>query len=124
MVIVMRKRIDPNDMLDFRPIGKAMREARLNEKWTQEEAAEKLGIEQPYYQRIERYGQHPGINLFYKIVQLFQISVDEYFFPHVKPTKSTSRRRLETLLDKLEDSELPVVESTVKGLLRMRENNK
>ena len=120
----MRKQVNSEDKLDFKPIGRAMREARVNERGTQEEVAEKWGIEQPYYQRLERYGQYPGINLFYKIVRLFQISVDEYFFPSVKPTKSTKRRRLDVMLDKLEDDELYVVEGTVKGLFRMRENDK
>lgn len=41
----MRKRNESGNKLDFKPIGRAMREARLCEGWTQEEAAEKLGIE-------------------------------------------------------------------------------
>lgn len=98
-----------------------MRTARLSEGWTQEEAAEKLSVEQPYYQRLERYGQHPGLQLFYKITRLFQISVDEYFFPNTKPAKTSGRRRLDTLLDKLEDKELQVLESTARALLRARE---
>jgi len=119
----MRKRTDPGKHLDFKPIGKAMRDARLSENWTQEETAEKLGIEQPYYQRLEKYGQHPGLDLFYNIVRLFQLSVDEFFFPNVNPAKSGRRRRLDSMLDRLEDGELLVVEGTIKGLLRMRENN-
>lgn len=120
----MRKRNDSGNKLDFKPIGKAMREARLCEGWTQEEAAEKLGIEQPYYQRLERNGQYPSIEVFYKIVRLFQLSVDEFFFPDVKPVKSGRRRRLDALLGRLEEDELLVLESTIKGLLRMREERK
>ncbi len=120
----MRKRNISGDKLDFKPIGKAMKESRLCEGWTQEEAAEKLGIEQPYYQRLERSGQYPSIEVFYKIVQLFQLSVDELFFPNIKPAKSGRRRRLDSMLDRLEEDELLVVESTIKGLMRMREKNK
>lgn len=109
------------DKFDFHPIGKAMRAARQNEGWTQEEAAERLSVEQPYYQRLEKYGQHPGLHLFYKIVRLYQISVDEFFFPSVKPAKSSSRRSVDALLDKLEDKELLLIESTARALLRMRE---
>lgn len=117
----MRKRNRSGNKLDFKPIGRAMREARLCEGWTQEQAAEKLGIEQPYYQRLERSGQCPSIEVFYKIVRLFQLSVDECFFPDVRPARSGRRRRLDTMLDRLEEDELLVVESTIKGLLRMRE---
>lgn len=116
----LKKKLN-EDKFDFHPIGSAMRTARLSEGWTQEEAAEKLSVEQPYYQRLERYGQHPGLQLFYKITRLFQISVDEYFFPNTKPTKTSGRRRLDTLLDKLEDKELQVLESTARALLRARE---
>lgn len=117
----MRKRNGSGNKLDFKPIGRAMREARLCEGWTQEEAAEKLGIEQPYYQRLERNGQYPGIDLFYRIVRLFQLSVDELFFPNVKPAKSGRRKRMEAMLDRLDDAELLVVEGAVKGILRMKE---
>lgn len=120
----MRKRNTSGEKPDFKPIGKAMREVRLCEGWTQEEAAEKLGIEQPYYQRLETTRQYPSVELFYKIVRLFQLSVDECFFPDVRPAKSGRRRRLDAMLDRLEENELLVVESTIKGLLRMREENK
>ena len=93
----MRKRNESGNKLDFKPIGRAMREARLCEGWTQEEAAEKLGIEQPYYQRLERSGQYPSIEVFYKIVRLFQLSVDELFFPNIKPAKSGRRKRPEAM---------------------------
>lgn len=116
----MRKRNGSGNKLDFKPIGKAMREARLCEGWTQEEAAEKLGIEQPYYQRLERSGQCPSIEVFYKIVRLFQLSVDECFFPNVKPSKSGRRRRLDVMLDRLEEEELFIIEGTIKGILRMK----
>lgn len=120
----MRKRNTSGDKPDFRLIGRAMRDARLCEGWTQDEVAEKLGIEQPYYQRLESSGRYPSVELFYKIVRLFQLSVDEFFFPDVKPVKSGRRRRLDALLGRLEEDELLVVESTIKGLLRMREERK
>lgn len=117
----MRKRNTAGEKPDFKPIGQAMREARLCEGWTQEEAAEKLGIEQPYYQRLETTGQYPSVEMFYKIVRLFQLSVDEFFFPNVTPVRSGRRKRLDSMLDRLNDNELLVVESTIKGLLRMKE---
>lgn len=120
----MRKRNKAGEKPDFKPIGRAMREARLCEGWTQEEAAEKLGIEQPYYQRLETTGQYPSVELLYKIARLFQLSVDECFFPDLRPARSGRRRRLDAMLDRLEENELLVVESTIKGLLRMREENK
>lgn len=120
----MRKRNTSGDKPDFRLIGRAMREARLCEGWTQDEVAEKLGIEQPYYQRLESSRRYLSVELFYKMVQLFHLSVDEFFFPDIKSVKSVQRRRLDALLGRLEEDELLVVESTIKGLLRMREERK
>ena len=120
MVIRMRRK-ESDDSFDFRPFGKAMRTARKDEGWTQGEAAERLGIEQPYYQRLEAgYGQKPGLALFYRIIRLYQISVDEYFFPNVAPEKSTTYRRIEALLDKMDDDELIVIEGIARLLLGKR----
>jgi len=120
-VIRMKKKRTAGDRFDFRPIGAAMRNSRTDEGWTQEEAAERLEIEPPHYQRLEKNGRYPSFDLFVKIVRLYQLSVDEFFLPHIRPSRSTARRRLDTLLDKLEDNELSVVESTAKALIRMRE---
>ena len=60
-------------------------------------------------------------NLSDNIIQLFHLSVDELFFPNVKPAKSGRRKRMEAMLDRLDDAELLVVEGTVKGILRMKE---
>lgn len=83
-----------------------------------------MGIEQPYYQRLEISGRYLSVELFYKMVRLFHLSVDEFFFPDIKPVKSRRHRRLDALLGRLEEDELLVVESTIKGLLRMREERK
>lgn len=120
----MRKRAEAHRRLDFKAIGKAMRDARLSEGWTQEEAAEKLGIEQPYYQHLERHGHRPGLDLFCDIIRLFQLSADEFIFPNVRPAKTSRRMRLDSMLDRLDDDELLVVEGTIKGLLRMKEEHK
>ena len=49
------------------------------------------------------------------------IGLDEYIFPNKKTNKSSVRRRLETLLDNLDDKELSVIEATVNGLCKAKE---
>lgn len=61
------------------------------------------------------------IDLSNNIIQLFQLSVDECFFPDVWPTRTGRRRRLEAMMDRLDDTELLVIEGTIKGILRMKE---
>ena len=81
----------------------------------------KLGIEQPYYQRLERSGQYPSIELFLQLITMFDVSVDEHIHMEEKPKKSSIRRRLDAMLDQLDDKELSVVEATVNGLYKAKE---
>ena len=55
---------------------------------------------------------------------MFNISVDEYFYPAENVVKSTARRQIETSLDLLSDSELKIIQGTIDGILNSRENKK
>jgi len=52
---------------------------------------------------------------------MFDISVDEYIHMGEKPKKSSIRRRLDAMLDRLDDKELSIVEATVNGLCKSKE---
>ena len=47
---------------------------------------------------------------------LFDISVDQFFFPDAHIEKSTKRRQLDEMLDGLDDIDLIIIEATVKGI--------
>lgn len=55
---------------------------------------------------------------------MFNIPVDEYFYPPEKVAKSTSRRQIETSLDLLSDNELKIIQGTIDGILNSRESKK
>ena len=55
---------------------------------------------------------------------MFNISVDEYFYPTEKVAKSTTRRQIETALDLLSDNELKIIQGTIDGILKSRESEK
>ena len=55
---------------------------------------------------------------------MFNISVDEYFYPPEKVEKSTARRQIETSLDLLSDNELKIIQGTIDGILNSRESKK
>ena len=61
---------------------------------------------------IENDGQHPSLQVLYDLVDLLELSVDQYFHPDKSPEKSTQRRQL----DELNDRELLIVSATVKGV--------
>ena len=106
---------------DFMPIGQAIKKAREAKKVTREQLAEIVDYSARHIQSVENEGQHPSFELFIQLITMFDVSVDEYIFPNKKTNKSSVRRRLETLLDNLDDKELSVIEATVNGLCKAKE---
>ena len=106
---------------DFRPIGQAIKKAREAQDITREQLSEIIDYAPRHIQSIENEGQHPSFQLFTQLVTMFNISVDSYIFPDKTSNKSTLRRQVDMLLDKLDDRELSVIEATIKGLYKAKE---
>ena len=106
---------------DFTPIGQAIKRARTARGMTREQLARIVDYDPRHLQAIENEGQYPSLELFIQLVTMFDVSVDEYIFPHKKIKKSSVRRRLDAELDKLNDKELLVIEATVSGLCKAKE---
>ena len=106
---------------DFMPIGQAIKKAREARGMTREQLSEIIGYAPRHIQAIENEGKYPSIELFIQLIQMFDVSVDEYIFPHKEVKKSSVRRRLDAQLDKLDDKELSVIEATVNGLCKAKE---
>ena len=106
---------------DFRPIGQAIKKAREAQDITREQLSEIIDYAPRHIQSIENEGQHPSFQLFTQLVTMFNISVDSYIFPDKASNKSTLRRQVDMLLDKLDDKELSVIEATIKGLYKAKE---
>ena len=106
---------------DFMPIGQAIKKAREAKGMTREQLSEIIGYAPRHIQAIENEGKYPSIELFIQLIQMFDVSVDEYIFPDKEVKKSSVRRRLDAQLDKLDDKELSVIEATVNGLCKAKE---
>lgn len=106
---------------DFRPIGQAIKKAREAQDITREQLSEIIDYAPRHIQSIENEGQHPSFQLFTQLVTMFNISVDSYIFHDKTSNKSTLRRQVDMLLDKLDDRELSVIEATIKGLYKAKE---
>ncbi|MCU5975337.1 transcriptional regulator, partial [Clostridioides difficile] len=63
-------------------------------------------------------------HLFHDLVTMFNISVDEYFYPAKNVEKSTVSRQIDSSLDLLSDDELKIIQGTIDGILNSRENKK
>lgn len=106
---------------DFSELGRAIKKDRTDRGLTREKVCAELNIAPRYLVAIENNGQPPSLQVLYDLVEMFELSVDQYFHPDRKPVKSTQRRQLEALLDELDDPELIVVSGTVKGVLEARD---
>ena len=106
---------------DFTPIGQAIKKARESRGITREQLSGIIGYAPRHIQAIENEGQYPSIELFIQLITMFDISVDEYIHTDKRAAKSSVRRRLDTSLDRLDDRELSVIEATVNGLCKAKE---
>ena len=113
----MRKK---EDKYDFRAFGLAIKEARKKQGLTREQVGAMIEIDPRYLTNIENKGQHPSLQVFYDLVSLLNISVDEFFLPASDLDKSTRRRQLEKQLDNLSDKDLIIMESVADGIIKSK----
>ena len=66
---------------DFRPMGLAIKKAREKKGMTQEQLADIIGRDTRTVMYHENDGQHPSLDIFYQLATMFDLSVDEYFYP-------------------------------------------
>ena len=110
-----------NDNFEFKKIGDAIKKAREAKEIKRDDFAETLDIAPRHLQAVENEGQYPSIPLFFRMVRLLDISIDEYMFPDKPVTKTTIRRQLDTLLDAFDDKELSIVNATAKAICKAKE---
>lgn len=106
---------------DFIPIGLEIKKARESQKITRENLAETLDISPRHLQAIELEGKHPSLGLVTYIAEMFNIPLDPYIFEEKAGEKSMMRKRLDMLLDKLDDKDLSILEATATALCKVKE---
>ena len=105
------------EQFNFRPIGQAIKAARNDNDWTREQLATMLGLSPRYLVDIENEGQHPSLQVLYSLATLFDISVDQFFFPDKETVKDTHRRQLDSMLDDMDRSGIVIMTATAKGIM-------
>ena len=66
---------------DFKAFGQAIKAARKAKGISRNQLADKMNIAPRYIASIENSGQHPSLQIFYELVTLLDVSVDQFFFP-------------------------------------------
>lgn len=94
---------------DFKAFGQAIKAARKAKGISRNQLADQMHIAPRYIASIENSGQHPSLQIFYELVTLLDVSVDQFSIPNKEAGKSTQRRQLESLLDDISDKGLQIV---------------
>jgi transcriptional regulator with XRE-family HTH domain len=105
---------------DFKAIGQAIKDAREGKGLTREELAEKLDLAARYIMAVENQGQHPSFQVFYELITMFDVSVDQYLFPDKPVERSSRRKQLDSLLDSLDEKDLLILEATARGISKAK----
>ena len=105
---------------DFHDIGLAIKRAREASGMTQEQLSYIVDRAPRTVMYIENEGQHPSFNTFYQLVTMFDISVDQYFYPS-KNRGSECRKRIDAMLNALDEKELKIVEATIQAMKASKE---
>ncbi|WMJ77901.1 MULTISPECIES: helix-turn-helix domain-containing protein [unclassified Sedimentibacter] len=108
---------------DFKAFGQAIKEARKTKGISRNELADQMHIAPRYIASIENSGQHPSLQIFYELVTLLDVSVDQFFFPNKETDKSTQRRQPDSLLDDMRDKGLRIVTVTAKEIKEVETEN-
>ena len=109
------------DKYDFKAFGLAIKEARKKQGLTREQVGAMIEIDPRYLTNIENKGQHPSFNLFFKLVTMFDISVDQFFYKENQRSGESCRKHIDVMLNAMNEKELVVMEATAEGLKKARE---
>ena len=109
-----------SETFGFMALGQAIKKARETKGMTREQLAEILDVAPRHIQSIENEGQYPSFPLFIRLVTMFDISVDQYFYPS-KNKGSECRKRIDAMLNSLDEKELKIVEATIQAMKAAKE---
>ena len=100
---------------DFHGIGLAIKRAREQKGMTQEQLAYVIDRDPRTVMYNENDGQHPSLNTFYQMVTMFDISVDQFFYPS-KSADDDCRKRINVMLNSMDKKNLQLVESLIRAV--------
>ncbi len=105
---------------DFHDIGLAIKRAREASGMTQDQLAYIVDRSPRTIMYNENDVQHPSRNTFDQMVTMFDISVDQYFYPS-QNRGSECRKRIDAMLGSLDEKELKIVEATIQAMKAAKE---
>ena len=77
-------------------VGSRIRELRKGRRLTQTELSEKIGVAQSDLSRMEQGEYKVGLDTLFKILQVFDLKMSEFFGETVEPPEGEERELVET----------------------------
>ncbi len=109
----------PTPVYDFRAFGQAIKAARKSRNESRNTVGRELFISPRYLANIENKGQRPSLQVFFDLVTRYHISVDHFLFGDNSTEKSTPRRQLDALLDRMSDQGLQIMTATAAKIVEL-----
>ncbi|MDD2189850.1 MAG: helix-turn-helix transcriptional regulator [Eubacteriales bacterium] len=101
--------------MDKKALGAAIKATRVENKITQEQLAEMIGIAPSHVKQLESGNRSPSIEVLYKLAHTLNFSIDEIFFPKRTDDKQLLYK-IERSLQDCSVHDLKVVYSTISAL--------
>lgn len=105
---------------DSHAIGLEIKRKRELKGLTQEDLAQFVDRVPRSIMNIENQGKHPSLNIFFKIVTLLEISVDQFFYPDRYSGENARRKHIDRMLNGMDERELSIMEIVAEGIERSR----
>mgnify|MGYP002324488278 CR=1 FL=1 len=112
----------PVQKIDFSPYGAAIKAARTGQKESRNKVGDEMYLSPRYLANIENKGQHPSLQIFFKLMSRYHISVDQILFGEAEGGKSTASRQLDALVGEMSDREIQILIATAQAILDARED--
>ena len=106
--------------LDFHALGREIKRKREAKGMTQEQLAYVIDRDPRTVMYNENDGQHPSLNTFYQMITMFDISVDQFFYPDMS-ADAACKKRIDILLNSLDEKDLRLVEALIRTIKETRE---
>lgn len=106
---------------DSHALGREIKHKRKEKGWTQEYLAQLLDRTPRSIMYMENRGQHPSLNVLFKIATLLEISIDQFFFPAKCSMEDECRKHIDRMLSSMDERELAIMEATAEGIVKSRE---
>ena len=105
---------------DFHDIGCEIKRKRETSGMTQDQLALIIDRDPRTIIYNENDGQHPSLNTFYQMVTMFDISVDQFFYPD-KGAASGCKSRIDVMLSSMDEKDLRLVETIIRAIKDAKE---